>query len=322
MADRATDWFARRTFHHERFADLEALVRAKREQGATISVCVPTLNEEATIAGVASSIRRELMDAVPLVDQLVVMDSRSQDSTAALAAEAGADVRQDTDILPNLPPLAGKGEALWKSLFVLEGDLIVWVDADNERFHPRFVYGLIGPLLADPGIAYVKGFYDRPVRVGTELQSSGGGRVTELVARPLLNMFWPEVGGLIQPLAGEYAGRREVLQALPFLTGYAVEIGMVVDILQRYGVDAIAQVDLDSRVHRNRSVRELSRMAFAVMQAVVRRLESTGRIDLHMQLGPLLYQFDRQDDGYRMESSSVHVGERPPAETLPEYPAR
>ena len=321
MLDAAADWFARRTFHHAQFGGAGELLRLKRQRGSTVSVCVPTLNEADTIGAVVRTIRSQLMDRVPLVDELVVMDSRSTDGTPELAREAGAVVHQDREVLPELDSQAGKGEALWKSLFVLRGDIILWLDADIERFHPRFVLGPLGPLLTDPSIGYVKSFYERPVRHTDAPIPVGGGRVTELVARPLLNMFWPHLAGLVQPLAGEYAGRRSVLEQVPFFTGYGVEIGLIIDVSERFGLDAMAQVDLDERQHRNRDIGELSRMAFAVLQTALHRLAASGRMELHTERGLGLIQFERDAHGYRMQPALVDVRERPPAITVAGYGA-
>lgn len=315
-------WFARRTFHHSRFGDLDALVEAKERQQIAISACIPTLNEAATIGPIVSTIRRELIEGRPLVDEVVVVDSRSEDGTARAAEDEGAVVVQDADVLPGLEPGSGKGEALWKSLFVLKGDLIVWLDADIENFHPRFLYGPLGPLLTDREIGYVKAFYDRPIRVGEKVQPAEGGRVTELTARPLLNMFWPHLAGLIQPLSGEYAGRRDVLEQVPFFTGFGVELGMLIDVADRFGVDAIAQVDLDVRVHRNHDISALSRMAFAVLQAAIRRLEAAGRITLAEELRTSYLQTRRDGEARELERRDLGLTERPPAATIPEYASR
>jgi glucosyl-3-phosphoglycerate synthase len=314
-----TDWFARRTFHHGRFANAGALVEAKDRQGVTVSVCIPALNEEATIGPIVRTIRHELMERVPMVDELAVVDSGSSDETAAEAESAGATVFQDGEVLPDLEPLTGKGEALWKSLFVLRGDVILWLDADIANFDPRFVCGPLGPILTDPSIGYVKSFYRRPIgddAGGTTLE---GGRVTELVARPLLNMFWPHLAGLIQPLAGEYAGRRSVLEQVPFFTGYAVEMGLLIDVAERFGTEAMAQVDLEERIHRNRPIGELSRMAFAVLQAAFRRLGEDQRLDAAAGLG--LYQFTGEGDDHQMAATRIEVRERPPAVTVAGYGA-
>ncbi|HKX25903.1 MAG TPA: glucosyl-3-phosphoglycerate synthase, partial [Actinomycetota bacterium] len=298
MIPAPTDWFARRTFHHRQYP-AEALVRAKRERGLTVSVCIPTLNEEETIGPIVRTIRTELVERTPLVDELAVIDSSSSDRTAEEARSAGALVVQDGDALPEVPPLAGKGEALWKSLFFLRGDVILWLDADIRNFDPRFVCGPLGPILSDPEVGYVKSFYRRPIADVSGVTSLEGGRVTELVARPLINLFWPHLAGLIQPLAGEYAGRRDVLERVPFFTGYGVEMGLIIDVAERFGVEAMAQVDREERVHRNRSLEELSRMSFAVLHAALRRLAERHDIDA----GPAatMYQFASDERGYRME---------------------
>ena len=315
-------WFARRTFHHSLFEDLGGLLEAKERQQTSISACIPTLNEAGTIGPIVSTLRRELIERVPLLDEIVVIDSHSGDGTARIAEEGGAAVLQDSEILPGMEPASGKGEALWKSLFALKGDLIVWLDADIENFHPRFVYGPLGPLLADPEIGYVKAFYDRPIKVGDELRAAEGGRVTELTARPLINMFWPQLAGLVQPLSGEYAGRREVLEQVPFLTGFGVELGMLVDVAERFGVEAIAQVDLEVRVHRNHDISRLSRMSFAVLQAAIRRLEASGRITLAEELRTSYTQMTRTETTHSLEQRELGLIERPPAATVPEYASR
>lgn len=312
-----TEWFARRTYHHGRF-DLARLVEAKRRAGLTVSVCIPTLNEEATVGAIVESIRGELVERIPLVDELAVMDSSSSDRTAAEAERSGAIVFQDREIVPDLEPMAGKGEALWKSLFVLRGDVILWLDADIRNFDTRFVTGPLGPILTDPAVGYVKSFYRRPIEdgKGTTLE---GGRVTELVARPLLSMFWPHLAGMIQPLAGEYAGRRSVLELVPFFTGYAVEMGLLIDVAERFGTEAMAQVDLEERVHRNRPIGELSRMAFAVIRAALSRLGEEERRRAAAALG--MFQFESDDGDYRIVSTPIPVQERPPAVTVAGYPA-
>ncbi len=285
----------------------------------TISVCIPALNEESTIGPIIRTIHTELMDRLPLVDELSVIDSSSSDRTAVEAAAAGATVFQDREVLSDLEPLAGKGEALWKSLFVLRGDVVLWLDADIRNFHPRFVCGPLGPILLDPDVGYVKSFYRRPIDDGAGGSSLEGGRVTELVARPLINMFWPHLAGLIQPLAGEYAGRRTMLEQVPFFTGYAVEMGLIIDVAKRFGTGGMAQVDLDERVHRNRPIGELSRMAFAVLQAALRRLGEDERRRASSALG--MYQFEHDGDDYRIASTPIAVHERPPAATVAGYGA-
>jgi len=314
------EWFDRRTYHHARYADLPALVEAKRFRGLSVSVCLPTRNEASTVGTIVSVIRDDLMRRFPLVDEIVVMDSMSTDGTVEAAREAGAVVHQDRDVLPELEPLGGKGDALWKSLFVLSGDLFVFIDADIRNFDPHFVYGLLGPLLLEDGVDYVKAYYERPIGVASgELEATGGGRVTELVARPLINLFFPWLAGVVQRLSGEYAGTREAFTSVPFFTGYGVEFGLLVDIAERFGLERMAQVDLDVRVHRNQSVPELSRMAVGVLQAAMLRLQTLGRIELRGDMERLYHQFGPGAGGHEREVSLIEIRERPPAVSMPAY---
>ncbi len=312
-------WFAENTFDAEEFSDLEALVALKRAQGVTISLGLPTLNEEATIGPILRIARETLMERYPLLDEIVVIDSASTDRTREIARAMGVPVYLHPEILPELGSYRGKGEALWKSLYILKGDLIVWTDTDITNYHPRFIYGLIGPLLRSPRIGLVKGFYRRPIRVGERLQAGGGGRVTELVARPLLNLFFPELSGLIQPLSGEYAGRREVLEQLPFFTGYGVEIGLLIDVLERFGLWSIAQVDLQERIHRNQDLEALSKMAFAIIQVVIRRLEDRHKIQLLEEVNRSMKLIRHEPGRYYLEVEEIGDAERPPMITLAAY---
>ncbi|MXZ86502.1 MAG: glucosyl-3-phosphoglycerate synthase [Acidimicrobiia bacterium] len=237
----------------------------------TVSVCLPARNEEATVGAIVEVVRNELMDKVGLVDELIVMDDHSTDHTAAVAKDAGANVVACADVLTDLGNQPGKGETLWKSLYASTGDIVVWCDADVANFGPHFISGLLGPLLVDDAIYYSKGFYHRPVGA----DQRGGGRTTELVARPLIALLFPELGDIVQPLAGEYAGRREVLERVPFVQGYGVEMGLLVDVWRLAGYEAIAQVDLGTRVHRNRPLHELSSQATEVMQVALHRADRT-----------------------------------------------
>ncbi|MFI5255317.1 MAG: glucosyl-3-phosphoglycerate synthase, partial [Candidatus Limnocylindrales bacterium] len=234
---RVERWFAESNFSHQEFADLGLLTTLKQRQGLTISLVLPTLNEAATIGPIVRRARRELVEKSHLVDELLVIDSASEDETAHIAAEEGARVVQHAAVLPRYGSYRGKGEALWKSLYETSGDLVAWCDTDIRDWHPRFVYGTLGPLLVEPRLGYVKGYYERPIVEGGVLKEGGGGRVTELVARPLINLFFPELSGVIQPLAGEYAGRRSLLETLPFFSGYAVEIGHLIDVYDRVGLE-------------------------------------------------------------------------------------
>ncbi len=313
-------WFAENTFHADEFSDLSRLVDIKRQRGVTISVGLPALNEEATIAGVIAVLKQSLMKDVPFIDELVLIDSNSSDKTREIAADLGVPVYIHQQVLPEAgEPLRGKGEALWKSLHVLKGDIIAWVDTDVANMQPQFVYGLVGPLLREPRIGYVKGYYHRPITTEAGLQHEGGGRVTELTVRPLLNLFFPLLSGLVQPLAGEYAGRREVLEQLPFFSGYGVETGMLIDLLERYGLYAIGQVNLDQRIHRNRSLSDLSLTAFAIVQVILSRLEERARITLLEEVNRSMKLICFEGDRLSLEVNYVRDGERPPIITLSDY---
>jgi glucosyl-3-phosphoglycerate synthase len=252
------------SFHHRDFA-VRDLVRAKA--GRTVSVCLPAHNEAATVGEVVSVLRRDLVERAPLVDEILVMDDHSTDRTAAVADAAGARVVAAADVLPEVAGGRGKGEALWRSLHVARGDLIVWCDADIVDFGSRFVVGLVGPLLTYPEVAFVKGFYERPLASGDD----GGGRVTELTARPLLAALFPHLAHIRQPLAGEYAGRRSLLERLSFVRGYGVDLGLLIDVAEVAGPAAIAQADLGTRRHRNRGLAELAPQALTVLQTALDR---------------------------------------------------
>ncbi len=315
-------WFAENTFHSREFADIEQLVALKEQQNLTISLGLPALNEEETVGKVITTVKTALMEQFPLLDEIVLIDSGSVDYTREIAADLGIPVYIHQELLTRYGAYHGKGEALWKSLYVLKGDLIAWIDTDIKNIHPRFVYGILGPLLREPRIQYVKGFYRRPLKEGEKLLAGGGGRVTELTARPLLNLFFPELSGLIQPLSGEYAGRREVLERIPFFTGYGVETGMLIDILSRYGLQAIAQSDLLERIHHNQPLPSLSKMAFAIIQVVVRRLEERHKIRLLEDINKTMNLIRYERGRYYLETVEIIERERPPMITLPEYRKR
>jgi glucosyl-3-phosphoglycerate synthase len=244
-------WLRDNTFHHSAFWDMRHLVEAKQAQDLTISLCIPTLNEEKTIGKEVVLFRSELMTRYPLIDEIAVIDSGSEDQTREIASSFGADVYLSSEILPEVGEKRGKGENLWKAIYQLRGDIIVYVDADIKNIHPRFAYGLIAPLVYRPEIKYVKAFYQRPLAYSTEVRPSGGGRVTEILVRPLFSLFFPELAALMQPLSGEYAVRREVLQEISFPVGYGVETSHLLDVYQRWGLAAFGQTDRDMRVHRN-----------------------------------------------------------------------
>lgn len=297
---------------------LGQLLEAKRQTGRTVSVVLPALDEEATVGAIVTTIRDALMtDALPLVDELVVLDSGSTDRTAEVAAAAGARVVHRDSVLPRLPALPGKGEVLWRSLLATTGDIICFIDADLREFSATFVSGIVGPLLTDPDIQFVKAMYDRPLETGPDRTGTGqGGRVTELVARPLLNLHWPQLAGFVQPLGGEYAARRSLLERLPFPVGYGVELGLLVDALHTVGLDALAQVDVGVRKHRHQDGQALGRMAAAIYRTAQLRL-TRGHL-----VRPRLTQFDRGEHGFVPRTTDVDTEERPPMTDIPEYTAR
>jgi glucosyl-3-phosphoglycerate synthase len=310
--DALAEWFACRTFTADDL-DLPDLIARKRARGLSVSLVLPARNESETVRGVVEA---GVALAGQLVDEVVVLDGASTDGTPGLAAAAGATVHQDSEILPQFGRALGKGDALWRSLTVTSGDIVAFVDTDIRNPDPRFVWGIVAPLLLDDGIGFVKGFYDRPLEVGGILQPSGGGRVTELTARPLLNLFWPSLAGMVQPLSGEYAGRRDLLEQVPFFTGYGVELGMLIDTLRLAGPRAIGQVDLDERIHRNQSLEALSRMAFGIAQVAMRRLAADGRLAPGTPLPETYLQFTRAPDGVERCEHHVEVVERPPLRSL------
>jgi glucosyl-3-phosphoglycerate synthase len=310
------EWFGKRTFHYQQFEPAK-LRAAKERLGLTVSVCLPTRDEAATVGTIVKALRKSL-ERSRLIDEIVVMDAGSVDDTATIALAEGARVFREQDVLPEEGPGSGKGEALWKSLHACRGDVICWIDADIRNFHPRFVHGLLGPLLMDPEVLYVKAFYERPIRERSSLRSTGGGRVTELVARPLLNLLWPQLAGVVQPLSGEYAGRRVALEQVPFSSGYGVELGLLVDLAERFGMDAIAQVDLERRVHRNQDVQALGRMSFGILQAVFLRLVEEGRA-APGTYGTTLVQFSNQLREYHLEPREIVTTRRPPIVTVDGY---
>ncbi len=312
-------WFAQTTFHHSEFSDIKALLALKQAQGVTISIGLPALNEEETIGKVIETLKMALMDQFPLVDEIVLIDSNSTDRTVEIAESLGVPVYKHPDILPETGSYRGKGEALWKSLHVLKGDIIVWVDTDITNIHPLFVYGLLGPLLRNPQIQYVKGFYQRPIKVGEKVESFGGGRVTELVARPLLNLFYPELSGVIQPLSGEYAGRRAALEQVPFFSGYGVETGLLIDILDRFGLEAIAQTDLEVRIHYNQPLVDLSKMSFAILQVFIARLENRYGVELLDKANRTMKLIVHEPERFALDLVDISDSQRPPMIEIPAY---
>ena len=300
---RSRSWDRANTYSHRAFPP--GRLAAGRE--STVSICLPARNEARTIGPI-------LEQLVPLrgagvIDQIVVVD-RSSDGTAEIARALGAEVHDQDALMPEHGPVLGKGDAMWRALPVLTGDVICFLDADSEQFGSHFACGVLGPLLCEPRVSFVKGFYRRPFRVGELTVPDGGGRVTELTARPLLNLFYPDLAAIRQPLAGEIAARRDVLEQVPFATGYGVDIGLLLDAYSLAGLDAIAQVDLDVRQNAHQPLRDLGPMAYAVLRAVAVRLEREGRLR-----GPLPATFTPSgvDAPY---PAPAEPAERPPLRTL------
>jgi glucosyl-3-phosphoglycerate synthase len=308
---RVERWFERRSFDHAQFSDLDSLARRKRELQLSITAVLPAREVAGTIGAVIDEIHA-LNERSGLVDQVLVVDAASSDGTAEQARRHGAEVHAEDDLLPGLGPAIGKGDAMWRALSVARGDIVVYLDSDTADFGPQFVYGIVGPLLCLDDLRFVKAAYSRPWSDGAHSQADAGARVTELTAKPLLNLFYPELSGFAQPLAGEVAASRELLMSIPFLTGYAVETGMLIDVLRSVGLGAMAQVDLGSRTNRNQPLFALGKMAYAVLLAFESRLLQDGRLahrpgDQHSYLHAI-----RSSDELRLERSEVEVVERPP----------
>jgi glucosyl-3-phosphoglycerate synthase len=306
MEDRDA-WFSRRTSRWQDWP-AELLLAAKQRLGVTVSVVIPARNEERTVTGVVDAVRRSLIKQLPLVDELIVMDSDSTDKTAAAAAAAGATVYRTSEVRPAAGSFPGKGEALWKSLHVSTGDLLVFIDADLTSWGPHFVTGLLGPLLADQQVRLVKGFYTRVWTQADGSTSTEGGRVTELVARPLISLWWPELADVVQPLAGEWAARRGLMESLPIPVGYGVELATLMDTVSRHGLDAVAQVDLGRRAHRHQANHDLALMAAELLVVAERR-----RPGGHEPAGTELRQFVRADGQAKPVARPVPLAERPAA---------
>jgi len=313
------EWIRTHTFHHSRFEDKKALVALKEKKNLRISLAFPTLNEAETIGKVIVTIRGELVSRFPLLDEIAIIDSGSEDKTREIAADFGAEVFLSSECLPQYGFYRGKGENLWKSLYLLSGDIIVWVDADITNIHPKFVYGVLGPLLEDERFGYVKAFYERPYRASGKMLRAAGGRVTEILIRPLFNLFYPELAGFIQPLSGEYAGRREILESIPFSVGYGVETGHLLDISRKFGVEVLAQVDLDRRIHKHQDLTALRKMSFAILQTFFARLSDHEKIKFIKQYSNVLKIIVSADGNYVLEDERIEVIERPPMITIPEY---
>lgn len=315
----ATDWFRNRSYDHAEFSDLGRLGQRKREQGTTVSLVLPCRNVADTVGGIIEEIHA-VNEKAPLVDQILVVDADSGDGTAEVAAARGAEVYSENELLSYQGDAHGKGDAMWRALSVATGDLVMYVDADTKDFKPQFVYGILGPILEVPQVRFVKAAYQRPFKKGESLEPDGGGRVTELSTKPLFNLFYPELTGFVQPLAGEFVADAELFRSIPFLTGYAVETGIMIDVLERVGLGAMAQVDLGARQNRHQSLRNLSRMSYAVLRAVARRLRQDGRLNQTRdpRLPEQLFQLSNYQhavatpEGLQLQEYVEELVERPP----------
>jgi len=318
------EWFEKRSYGHEEFKNVERLARHKREQGLTVSLVLPGRNVADTIGGIVEEVT-SLNEQAPLVDQILVVDADSADGTAEVAAAMGAEVYSENELLSYYGGAHGKGDAMWRSLSVASGDLVMFADADTKDFKPQFVYGTLGPILSVPGVRFVKGAFRRPFKSNDSIELDGGGRVTELTTKPLFNLFYPELTGFVQPLAGEFAADKELFSSIPFLTGYAVETGIMIDVLKKVGLGAMAQVDLGTRQNRHQPLFDLGRMSYSVLRAVARRLRQDGRLRQARDpsMPDSLFQFSdylhavATPEGLRLREHVEELVERPPmAEVL------
>jgi glucosyl-3-phosphoglycerate synthase len=291
----------------------------KLEQGVSISIVLPSFNEQQTVGRVVRTIKSYLMDKINLVDEIILIDSGSTDQTREIASRLDIPVYIHQEILAGHGSRNGKGEALWKSLYVSKGDIVLWIDTDILNINPRFVYGLIGPLLVHPELMFIKGYYRRPMRVGSKTQAGGGGRVTELTARPLINLFFPELSGVVQPLSGEYGGRREALEQLPFFSGYGVETGLLIDVFERFGLSAIGQVDLQERIHHNQPLESLSMMSFAIIQVIIQRIEKRYGREILEDVNKTMKLIRHSNDRLYLDVEEISELARPAIIELREY---
>ena len=312
-------WLKSNSFHYKDFEDIDELVKLKEEQNLSISLGIPTKNVEQTLEQILFTIQNYLQEQYPLVDEIVIIDAHSTDGTAEIAKNHNVPLYLEDDILPEVGQQRGKGEALWKSLAVLKGDIIAWIDSDIRNIDPRFVYGIVGPIIKNKKIDYVKAHYRRPIQVGEALNQTGGGRVTELVIRPIFNLFYPELAAFAQPLSGEYAGRRSLLEAIPFYTGYAVETGLLVEIFKRHGLDVMAQVDLEERIHENQSIMALGKMSFEIQQGVFELLREYKMISIEEDINTVYRVISCSEGVCEVNAEEVKIVKRTPMIEIPMY---
>jgi glucosyl-3-phosphoglycerate synthase len=320
----AREWFERRSYRHEEFKDVKELAHRKRELGLTVSLVLPSRNVADTVGRIIETVNI-LNEEAPLVEQIMVVDADSTDGTAEVAASKGAVVYSENELLSYYGDAHGKGDAMWRSLSVTRGDLVMFADADTKDFKPQFIYGTLGPIITVPGVRFVKGAFRRPFKSNQSVEEDGGGRVTELTTKPLFNLFYPELTGFVQPLAGEFVADKELFSSIPFLTGYAVETGIMIDVLKKVGLGAMSQVDLGTRQNRHQSLFDLGRMSYSALRAVARRLRQDGRLQqVRDPSSPdFLFQFSdylhavATSEGLKLREHVEELVERPPmAEVL------
>ena len=315
------EWFEQRSYHYRDFESL-----AQTSDGAagrpSTTLIFPARNVAGTI-GTILTVVDGLRARTGLPDQVIVIDADSPDGTADVARAHGAEVYSENELMRAYGPAQGKGDAMWRALSVARGDIVMFADADTADFEEHFVYGTLGPLLADPQLQFVKAAFRRPFKQGEEKIADGGGRVTELMAKPLINLFYPELAGFVQPLAGEFAARREVLSSVPFFTGYGVEIGMLIDVFEHVGLATMAQVDLGTRQNRHQSLANLSRMSSVVLRTVAAREGLAQRArDLGDSVPGLWDQPDTYlhavatEEGLHLDEHLNELVERPPLASL------
>jgi glucosyl-3-phosphoglycerate synthase len=315
----AVEWFGHRSYDYRQFSDLEKMGSRKGELGLTVSAILPCRNVADTVGGIIDEIHA-VNEQAQLVDQILAVNADSADGTAEVAASKGAEVYSENELLSDYGGTHGKGDAMWRSLSVARGDLIMFMDADTKGFKAQLVYGVLGPILYVPEVRFVKAAYRRPFKSHESVEVDGGGRVTELTAKPLFNLFYPELSGFVQPLAGEFVADKELFCSIPFLTGYAVETGIMIDVLKRVGLGAMAQVDLGTRQNRHQPLRDLSRMSYSVVRAVARRLRQEGRLNQPRDpnLPEQLFQFSNYlhavatPEGLKLQEYVEELVERPP----------
>jgi glucosyl-3-phosphoglycerate synthase len=318
---RVEKWFAENTFHNREFSDISRLIDLKQQQGLRISLGLPTHNDEATIGNIIRTIKSSLVDDAPLLDEIILLDGNSVDDTRKIAAQLGVTPYIHQETLSGLGRFRGKGEALWKGLYLLKGDLIVWLDTDIINPHPRLVCGILGPLLSNSEIQYVKGFDQQPSADG-ESRLEDRELVTELLVRPMINLFFPELSGVVQPLSGIFGGRRSSLERMPFYSGFGVEMGLLLSVLNQFELKAIAQVDLEEVTHRNRELRAPGKMAFSILQVFAQQLQQSGALDSSAPIERTMRMLRVEDERVHLEEFDVHEQRRPPMIEVREYRGR